>query len=322
MHRISRRDFVKSAIAGSCSAAVLSHTVTAQAQPGTDTRYIAAYDTESPACLAACRKIVDVHRRFDMPATFFMLGKTFDANPKEYRALLDDPLFEIASHTYSHQMLRDNEFCGAAVSGEALRKEIFRGKELLEQAFERPCIGLRPGCGFDKALRGLPELLQLVQEAGYRYVSSLLWGPDYSLPALLREPFTYDAEGFPGIWELPGHGWHENLLKDHNRWGPKRLTLWPPPFPEAIPRDFCKTPSDEFAVNRVFLDRARETHKPFVSLIWHPWSLMQFDPDMKMLEMTFAHVRKLGLTSCTYAQIYEYLASLDALSGESPKEDA
>jgi hypothetical protein len=58
-----------------------------------------------------------------------------------------------------------------------------------------------------------------------------------------------------------------------------------------------------------------------VSLIWHPWSLTQFDPDMKMLEMTFAHVRKLGLKSCTYAQLYEYVASLDTLSGEGTKED-
>ena len=70
------------------------------------TLYIAAYDTESPSCLAACRKIVEVHRRFDMPATFFLVGKILMADPDDYRELLDDPLFEIASHTYSHKMLR------------------------------------------------------------------------------------------------------------------------------------------------------------------------------------------------------------------------
>ncbi|MFC1794569.1 polysaccharide deacetylase family protein [Planctomycetota bacterium] len=88
----------------------------------TNTRYIAAYDTESPDCLTACRKIVEVHKRFEMPATFFMLGKTLDANPAEYRELLDDPLFEIATHTYSHQMLRDNvlrfvHFAGGKTKG-------------------------------------------------------------------------------------------------------------------------------------------------------------------------------------------------------------
>jgi hypothetical protein len=309
VQRISRRDFVRTTIAGGVGAAILGDLTKGKDTRQTETRYIAAYDTESPACLAACRKIVEVHKRFEMPATFFIVGKTLDAKPAEYRKLLDDPLFEIASHTYTHQMLRDNDFCGTAVSMEERRKEIFKGKEAVERVFKRPCIGMRPGCGFDNGFRDEPKVLALIKEAGFQYVSSFLWGPDYSLPALLREPFNYDAEGFPDIWELPGHGWHDNLLKDHNRWGPRRLTLWPPPFPEAIPDGFCKTPKDEFELNKVFLDKALETDKLFVSLIWHPWSLGKFDPDMKMLELTFTHVRRLRLKTCTYAQLYEYVSA-------------
>jgi len=306
MHRLSRRDFVKSTVLCGVGATVVSCVNQVRETRQKNTRYIAAYDTESPACLAACRKIVNVHKRFEMPATFFILGKTLDAHPAEYRELLDHPLFEVATHTYSHRMLRDNDFCGAAIPLDERRKEIFKGKEAVERVFERPCIGLRPGCGFDNALKGEPAVLEMLREAGIRYVSSLLWGPDYSLPALLAEPFTYKEDGYPDLWELPGHGWHENLLKDHNRWGPRRLTLWPPPFPEAIPNAFCKTPKDEFEVNKVFLDRACQTNKPFVSLIWHPWSLAKFDPDMKMLELTFTHVRRLGLKPCTYAQLYDH----------------
>ena len=308
MHRISRREFVRSTIAGGIGAALLGKRTKGQDSRQTKTRYIAAYDVESPACLSACRKIVEVHKRFEMPATFFIVGKVLDANPAEYCKLLDETLFEIASHTYSHRMLRDNDFCGPAVSMEERRKEIFKGKETVERVFERDCIGVRPGCGFVDALRGQTEVLELVHKAGFKYISSLLWGPDHSMPALLREPFNYKDEGFLDIWELPGHGWHENLLKNHNRWGPKRLTLWPSPFPEAIPDGFCKTPKDEFDVNRVFLDKALETNKIFVSLIWHPWSLAIFDPAMKMLELTFTHVRALGLKSCTYDQLYEYVS--------------
>jgi peptidoglycan/xylan/chitin deacetylase (PgdA/CDA1 family) len=308
MDRISRRDFVRTTIAGGMGAVVLPCLTKGQENKQTKIRYIAAYDTESPACLAACRRIVEVHKRFEMPATFFIVGKMLEAHPAKYRRLLDDPLFEIASHTYTHQMLRDNDFCGPAVSMDERQKEIFKGKETVENVFERDCIGIRPGCGFDNGLKGAPEVLELVQKAGFKYVSSLLWGPDYSMPALLSEPFNYNSEGFPDIWELPGHGWHENLLKNHNQWGPRRLTLWPPPFPEAIPNGFCKTPKDEFEVNRVFLDKAMETDKPFVSLVWHPWSLAKFDPDMRMLELTFTHVRALGLKPCTYAQLYENLS--------------
>lgn len=308
MHHVSRRDFLRSTVLCGVGATVASCAAEVRKAEQQKTRYIAAYDTESPDCLEACRKIVEVHKRFEMPATFFILGRTLEADPVEYRRLLDHPLFEIATHTYTHQMLRDNDFCGSAVALEERRKEIFRGKEAVERVFERPCIGLRPGCGFDNAFKGELEVLELLREAGIRYVSSLLWGPDYSLPALLREPFNYTEEGFPDLWELPGHGWHENLLKDHNRWGPRRLTLWPSPFPEAIPRGFCKTPKDEFEVNKVFLDRALETKKSFVSLIWHPWSLRKFDPDMKMLELTFSHVRRMGLNPCTYAQLYQHVS--------------
>lgn len=274
------------------------------------THYIAAYDTESPNCLAACRKIVNVHRRYEMPATFFIVGKTLEANPAGFREILDNPLFEIASHTYSHKMLRDHPFCGPAAPEEQRREEIFRGKALVESVFERPCFGVRPGCGFDKGLKGAPDVLRLIKEAGFRYVSSLLWGLDYSLPALLNEPFNYASDGFPELWELPGHGWHENLLKNHNRWGPRRITLWPPEIPEAIPPSFISKPEEEFAINRVFMEKAVSENKTFVSLIWHPWSLNAFDPEMKMLELTFAHARELGLEPCTYADLFQRVSDL------------
>ncbi len=131
----------------------------------------------------------------------------------------------------------------------------------------------------------------------------MLWGTDCTMPAPLAQPFRYSADGFPNLWELPGHGWQENLLKDNNRLGPRRLSLWPPDMPEAIPPAFLQTPDEEFAVNRVFLDRAAEDSLTFVSLIWHPWSLAQFDPDMRMLELTFSHVRTLDLQTSTYANL-------------------
>jgi hypothetical protein len=206
-------------------------------------------------------------------------------------------------------MLRDNPFCGPAVSLEEKRKEIFEGKAIVERVFERPCIGIRPGCSFDNALKGAPDVLSLVREAGFDYVSSLAWGPDYSLPALLIQPFSYESDGYADLWELPAHGWHENLLKNNNKMGPKRITLWPPEMPEAIPAKYISTPREEFDINRIFLKKAVTTNKTFVSLIWHPWSLHSFDPEMKMLELTFAHVRKLGLKPCTYADLYKSVSS-------------
>ncbi len=298
---------------GALGAATVAHLIQGQAKAddagNTGTRYIAAYDTESPACLAACRKIVAVHKRLEIPATFFITGKTLEANTKEYKALFSDPLFEVSSHTWSHKLLCDNAMCGSAVSPDEKREEVFKAKALIESVFEQPCAGLRPAVGFDKGLRGAVDVLTLVREAGFRYVSSLLWGPDCSMPALIEAPFHYGGDGFTDLWELPGHGWHENLLKNHNHWGARRLTLWPSPMPEGIPTKFVKTPHDEFEVNRVFLEKALETGKPHVSLIWHPWSLHAFDPEMKMLELTFAHARRIGLVPCTYAELRRQVAN-------------
>ncbi len=305
MNRVSRRDFMGTVL----GAAIVAGASRDPAKTGTSqrkrTRYIAAYDTESPGCLPACRKIVAVHKQFQMPATFFITGKTLEANTKEYKGLLADPLFEVASHTWSHKLLGDNILCGRAVSADEKREEIFRAKELIERVFERACVGLRPAVGFDNALRGAVDVLALVREAGHGYISSLLWGPDCSMPALIEEPFYYGPDGFADVWELPGHGWHENLLKNHNGWGSRRLTLWPSPMPEAIPSQFVRTPQDEFQINRIFLEKAIEMNKPHVSLIWHPWSLYTFDPEMKMLELTFAHARGLRLQMCTYRDLFE-----------------
>jgi len=294
---------------GLAAAGISQRQTQAAASSPSRTLYIAAYDTESPSCLAACRKIVAVHKRLEMPATFFLVGRTLEANAAEYKALLSDPLFEVASHTWSHKLLCDNAMCGKAVSPEEKHEEILKSKALIEQVFEQPCVGLRPAVGFDTGFKGATDVLALVREAGYRYVSSLLWGPDCSMPALIEAPFHYGPDGFAGLWELPGHGWHENLLKDNNRWGPKRLTLWPSPMPEGIPTKFVKTPDDEFQVNRIFLEKAREWGKPHVSLIWHPWSLNAFDPDMKMLELTFTHARRIGLTPATFADLAKQMAA-------------
>jgi peptidoglycan/xylan/chitin deacetylase (PgdA/CDA1 family) len=268
------------------------------------TRYIAAYDTEAPLdCLRACEAIRRVHEQFAFPATFFLVGERLEEEGAGYQDVLGScGLFEIASHTYSHRMLREHCFCGPAATQEERVNEIRLGKQRVEDTFQRECVGLRPGCGFDTGLRGDAWLLNEVQSAGFGYVSSLLWGPQMTLPALLERPFTYAEDGFPGLWELPGHGWHENVLKAHNlSTSTQRLVAWPMPDPDLVVSGPVCTPEEEFAVNKRFIDRAVRDGLPYISLIWHPWSLARFDPGMRMLELTFAYVQELGLEPTTYA---------------------
>jgi hypothetical protein len=275
------------------------------------TRYIAAYDTESRDCFAACQRIQEVHEQFEIPATFFIVGKLLEREGTEYQALLGDgPLFEVASHTYSHRMLRDHQFCGPAVEPADRLIEIERGKDLVEQIFQRSCLGMRPACGFAEGLCGDPWLVDAVAAAGFSYVSSLLWGPETTLPALLVPPFNYAEEGHPEVWELPGHGWHENVLKAHNLADrPRRIVAWPSPFPEGVPLHPISTPEEEFAINRVFIDQAVSLDLPYISLVWHPWSLARFDPGMKTLELTFSYIQDRGLECTTYAAEWQHISA-------------
>jgi hypothetical protein len=127
-----------------------------------------------------------------------------------------------------------------------------------------------------------PRLLGLLAQAEVRYVSSVLWGEDSSLPAPVRQAFTYVEEGHPALREIPAHGWHENLLKGGNRvfgQGARRAVLFPAPLPEAVPPTWVSTPEDEFRYNnRFFIDRALAEASAHVTLIWHPWSLASSIP--------------------------------------------
>jgi len=269
------------------------------------TAIVPAYDVESPErCLLACREIARVHQEMGVPATFFLVGRLLETDRDAYVDLLGDcELFEVASHTYSHKLLREQAICGAKVSPEEIHEEIFRGKALVEEAFERECLGVRPGCSFENGLRGAPEVVAEVADAGLRYVSSQAWGPFCTLPAPLVQAYTYQEEGHPELWEFPCHGWHENVLKGHNA-TPNRLLLWPPIYPEQKLSGYVKTPQEEFGVHRFFVERALRDALEYVSLIWHPWSLGRFDPEMQMLRLVFAHAKELEMPAMTFADLW------------------
>jgi hypothetical protein len=272
------------------------------------THYIAAYDTESPACLKGVRRIVEVHERYKIPATFFFVAGLLDDQRAEYVSLLKDhPLFEIACHSYTHMPIVDApRFCAAGPL-ERFPREIIESKARIEETFGCQVLGFRPPCSGPDGVLSAPEVLSLLNQAGYRYVSSFAWGPDCSLPAPLRAPFSYAAQGFPDLLEIPACGWHENLLKGNNDMGPVLLCMFPPEMPEAIPPRYVKTPDEEFAYNnKPFIDRALREDMPVVSLIWHPWSLYRFDPDMCMLERTFQYIHEWKIPCLTFEDYWRY----------------
>lgn len=74
-----------------------------------DKLFLLRYDTENknPEHMAGFfAKAIDVHRKHNIPATFFCTGGAIDARESQFRSfyheIKEDPLFDIQDHSYSH----------------------------------------------------------------------------------------------------------------------------------------------------------------------------------------------------------------------------
>ncbi len=69
----------------------------------------------------------------------------------------------------------------------------------------------------------------------------------------------------------------------------------------------CLKPAQTGLAQR-FPNKAIELGLHYVSLIWHPWSLERFDPEMKMLKLLFAFVQEIGMEAATYEREWQRAA--------------
>ena len=268
-----------------------------------------AYDTESDACLESVKKIVKVHEKHEYPATFFIVSRLLDEQGDEYKAILKDhPLFEIASHTMTHMLLRHNRWGGGPGPEEKFHDEIVGSKGQLENHFKCSVKGFRSPYGWPEGLSGADNLLPLIREAGYEYTSTVSWGKDTTLPAPLNDVFTYKEDGYPEIIEFPLHGWHDNVAKGIAKISFEDLRPDPHPIPELKLTKPLETPEEEIALNRVLMKAGLNIKAPYVTPIWHPWSLNRFDPEMKMVDGVISTANELGFSTSTFAEYAEKLA--------------
>ena len=73
------------------------------------TFFVSAYDTEfirdPNHSLKAVETITEIHRGHDAPATFFIVGRLLEKAGERFRTLLEEKLFDVQSHTYTHSGL-------------------------------------------------------------------------------------------------------------------------------------------------------------------------------------------------------------------------
>lgn len=199
--------------------------------------------------LGNLEKILTLFDRFNVKATFFVLGYVAERTPEIVRMIHQEG-HEIASHGYSHlQVYKQN--------GEAFLKDLLRSKTVIEKIHGEKVIGFRaPEWSICKGERDSFWALDLLVQNGFLYDSSIaplrfIGIPDapvvpYTVTTLNGEIKEYPPlvlESFLG--NLPiGGGWGLRILP--YRWVRETVRsvnrLGHPALIYAHPSDFDRTP--------------------------------------------------------------------------------
>jgi peptidoglycan/xylan/chitin deacetylase (PgdA/CDA1 family) len=267
------------------------------------TVYLASYDVETERCLPGVRAIANQHKKYQIPATFFVVGELLEEDrwATEFAKMLDDPLFSIQNHTYSHILLRfgnevDDEYLGT------LSNELENTNRLIERYFNQTPVGLRSPMGFEHGLSGESSTLKVLWHNHIRFVSSQALGPHGTVPSLLSDAYHYDEEDIlHPILEIPVHGWHDNVLKGYN-YCP---ALWPPEYDWSVLQRPPATPQEEFSIYRTWCEKAMEIKLKHFAPIFHPWAVNRFNREAETIGLLLDHVVTNNIPTDTYEGFWQ-----------------
>src|SRR5690606_31841787 len=131
---MNRRNFIHKSILGTLAIPMIS----APDSFAPSTTFIANYDTESASCLEHLESIVNMHIKHKVPATFFIVSDILNtSNKNRVVKLLDNPLFEIGSHSKSHNLILPHPL--NPKTGDP-RVELIDSKKRLEDIFGKGII--------------------------------------------------------------------------------------------------------------------------------------------------------------------------------------
>jgi peptidoglycan/xylan/chitin deacetylase (PgdA/CDA1 family) len=258
--------------------------------------HVAAYDLEADPAVSvpAARALADVHRRHCAPATFFIVTQLLEAAGPDYRAILDDPLFDIQSHTHTHLNMKASPL-------DEVRREVELSRRLIADTLGREVSGLTTPGAYTDGLLGCKDLLGLLWESGIRFVRSDGRGPDGTVPAPFTQPYWYGQDGYWSLLEVPPQFWHDNILKGYTG----GRVAWPPIVPWGVPPAPPETPEEEFAVWRLGADYVLKSGLRVYQPTLHPWSICRMSPDARQIDLLLGYVRDQGMEIVSCREVYE-----------------
>ena len=282
--KLNRREVVAAALGGLASFAA-SSIAFAEENPDRTTGklFLFRYDTEADSrenMRGFLKKVVEVHRRNEIPATFFCKGATLELMKNEfgdfYKQVKNDRLFDIQNHSYSHIGLGYER--GKPV--EVLKADYEKSFAVHERLFGVRPVGISicgtSGAdgphlsGFDATEKSRAEL-DMVASLGVRMIDSFLTGIDGS-----RRFVNYGSLGHPDVMGFPS-GYSDTA------W------MWKPQFGDPV----------EYVLGELRKRAEKNEHMP---LMMHDWVAWMHAPDQELTHVSkFADAaRKLGYKLVTH----------------------
>jgi polysaccharide deacetylase family protein (PEP-CTERM system associated) len=192
-------------------------------------------------------RILAIFAEQDINATFFTLGWIAERYPAMVKRIVDGG-HELASHGYGH--LRASDQLPAD-----FKQDVVSAKALLEDLGGRPVLGYRAP-SFSIGTNNL-WALDVLQEAGYRYSSSIY-------------PVKHDHYGMP---DAPRFAYYPNKVGELLEIPPSTLQFGRKNYPAGGGGFFRFFP---YAVSRWLLQQVNKRDRQPAIFYFHPWEI---DPD-------------------------------------------
>lgn len=232
--------------------------------------------------------------------TSFVLGQWLEMmveafGQEKVKYFFSSEAIDPQSHSYEHKTFLSagdatRERISPLLPQKEINEQLHKSKLVISRHLEITPVGLRTPMGniapFDN-----PEIIKLFAKNGFRFVSSWLKKAQREPNTPTEtQPFFYDQLGFPDILEIPGVGWF-----DVHHTQPTRMLVF----------DDEKTSwtQEEFAAYYIRLIedglKAAENRSIFIPLVFHPWAVQYYDPDLKAHKaiLQFAQEEKIKISS-------------------------
>jgi len=168
-----------------------------------------------------------LHDKHEVPWAAYITGQTLETRTDAILKVRDSPLLTICQHTYSHMLLKSvymepgdgkdvhgqspNAFIKGGSLGE-VREEITKTQALIRDLLGLECEGITSPCAYYRGLVCDPEILQILQDNGIKWVRSDGRDcRDCQPTPFERQPHFYTDQGFPEILELGVQGYQDNF---------------------------------------------------------------------------------------------------------------